>query len=101
MNTKPLLYSMQLSSELSSMIQCILCCWLLRIIITREIDRDGEIRRERMKAIPPEGFLSFFAPLIIKDLWPLCAYFAARECANMAAHQLLWSQAGPPTISRH
>lgn len=101
MNTKPLLYGMQLSSELSFMIQCILCCRLLRIIITREIDRDRAVQRERMKAIPPEGLLSFFAPLIIKDLWPLCAYFAASWCANMAAHQLIWSQAGPPTISTH
>lgn len=51
---------MQLSSELSSVIQCILCCWLLRIIIMREIDRDRKIKRGRMKAVPPEDFLSFF-----------------------------------------
>lgn len=58
MNTKPLLYKMQFSSELSSMIQYILCCWLLHIILTRAIDIDRMI--ERMKAIPLEDFLSPF-----------------------------------------
>lgn len=59
-NTKPLLCGMQLSSELSSVIQCILCCWLLRIIIMREIDRDRKIKRGRMKAVPPRGLSLFF-----------------------------------------
>lgn len=51
---------MQLSSELSSVIQCILCCWLLRIIIMREIDRDRKIKRGRMKAVPPQRTFSLF-----------------------------------------
>jgi len=51
MSTKLLLYGMKLTSELST-IQCTQCCGLLCIVITSGTDRDGEIQRESMKAIP-------------------------------------------------
>lgn len=81
---------MQLSSELSSMIQCIQCCCLLRIIITRKIDRDREIQRERMKAIPPEGFLSFFCSTDHqRSLAPLCLLCCQLVCKNGSTPTLL------------
>lgn len=39
----------------------------------RKIDRDRKIQRERMKVIPPEGFLSLFYPTDHqRPLAPLC-----------------------------
>lgn len=72
------------------MIQCIQCCCVLRIIITRKIDRDREIQRERMKAIPPEGFLSFFCSTDHqRSLAPLCLLCCQLVCKNGSTPTLL------------
>lgn len=79
------LYSTQLSSVLAPLLWFSVSCWLLRIIITRAIDRDEEIHSERgMKAIPPVG----------------CRFFLLlRSCAPWKHSNS--SGAGPPTIIRH